>query len=178
MTVVHCAAQQEPLLPQILRRHSSQGRFRTRLLTMLLFAAAFLAARTPAQTRPIQLDDLAKITSVSARSPDGKTIACIVSRPNHHQDRSDRELVLIDITSGAPHALTHDRKGVGSPRWSPEGDRLAFEAMDISAKDPKLQLFVLPMSGGEARKLTDAPNGVEQFSWRPNGQDIAYVTSD
>ena len=180
MTVDHCAAQQEPLLPQILRGHSSQGRFRTRLLTMLLFAATFLAARTPAQTRPIQLDDLAKITSVSDPqiSPDGKSIACIVSRPNLEQDRSDRELVLIDITSGAPHALTHDRKGVGSPRWSPEGDRLAFEAMDISAKDPKLQLFVLPMSGGEARKLTDAPNGVEQFAWRPNGQDIAYVTSD
>jgi hypothetical protein len=32
------------------------------------------------------------------------------------------------------------------------------------------------MSGGDARKVTNAPNGVEQFAWRPNGMDIAYVT--
>jgi len=148
--------------------------------TLLLATIVFGAHSVSAQTRTLQLDDLTKITTVSDPqiSPDGKSIACVVSRINLEQDRSDRELVLIDISTGAPHALTHDRKGVGSPRWSPEGDRLAFEAVDTSSKEQKLQLFVLPMSGGEAKKITDAPNGVEQFAWRPNGQDFAYVTSD
>src|SRR5580704_11541590 len=166
------------------------------LMVALIFSAVALSAQTqapaqqqtsqqtPPQTPPparaIQLDDLLKIASVSDPqiSPDGKSIAFIVSRPNLDQDRSDRELLVIDIPSGVPRALTHDRRGVGSPRWSPEGDRLAFESMDSAAKDPKLQLYVLPMTGGEARKLTDAPNGVEQFAWRSNGQEIAYVTSD
>jgi dipeptidyl aminopeptidase/acylaminoacyl peptidase len=145
-----------------------------------LLSAAFLGETTAAQTRTIQLEDFTKITTVSDPqvSPDGKAIACIASRVNLEQDRSDRELILIDIATGVPHVLTHDRRGVGSPRWSPEGDRLAFVAQDAAAKDPKLQLFVMPMSGGEAKKITDAPNGVEQFAWRPNGQDIAYVTSD
>jgi dipeptidyl aminopeptidase/acylaminoacyl peptidase len=154
----------------------------SKIIPAALLFATFLAARAPAQTRTIQLEDLAKINTVSDPqiSPDGKSVACIVSRPNLEQDRADRELILIDITSGVPHVLTHDRKGVGSPRWSPEGDRLAFEAVDTAAKDkePKLQLFVMPMAGGEAKKITDAPNGVEQFAWRPNGQDIAYVSSD
>jgi len=156
-----------------------------------LFAAFSLPAQTPPtpsqapapttpQARTIQLDDFLKITSVSDPqiSPDGKSIAFVVSHLNLDQDRSDRDLLLIDIASGVPRALTHDRRGVGSPRWSPEGDRLAFEAVDTTAKEQKLQLYVLPMTGGEARKLTDVPNGVEQFAWRPNGQDIAYVTSD
>ena len=154
-------------------------------MTSKIIAAAFLlttllVTRAHAQGRTIQVDDFTRITTVSDPqiSPDGKSVACVVSRINLDQDRNDRELFLIDIASGVPHVLTHDRKGVGSPRWSPEGDRLAFEAVDTAAKEQKLQLFVLPMAGGEAKKITDAPNGVEQFAWRPNGQDIAYVTSD
>jgi dipeptidyl aminopeptidase/acylaminoacyl peptidase len=143
-------------------------------------SASLVALCASAQTRKIELSDFAKITSVfdPQISLDGKSIVFVVSRPNIEQDRSDRELVLMDIASGAQHVLTYDRKGVGSPRWSPNGDRLAFVAVDGSGKDAKPQVFVLPMTGGEARKLTDAPEGIEQFAWRPNGQDIAYVTSD
>jgi dipeptidyl aminopeptidase/acylaminoacyl peptidase len=179
MTLHRSAAQQEPFLLRGLRGASPASWFCVRFVVALLLLAGFFAGRASAETRTLQLDDLLKITTVSDPqiSPDGKSIACVVSRPNLEQDRSDRELVLIDITSGVPHVLTHDRKGVGSPRWSPEGDRLAFAALD-TAKEPKLQLFVLPMSGGEAKKITDAPRGVEQFAWRPSGQDIAYVTSD
>ncbi len=59
----------------------------------------FSGASLSAQTRHIELNDYAKITSVSDPqiSPDGKTIVLVVSRPNLDQDRSDRELVLTDI---------------------------------------------------------------------------------
>jgi dipeptidyl aminopeptidase/acylaminoacyl peptidase len=150
-------------------------------VSFALLAVALLAGRTAlAQTRHIELNDFAKITSVSDPqiSPDGKSIVFVVSRPNLEQDRTDRELVLIDIATGTQRVLTYERKGAGSPRWSPSGDRLAFVAAAGAAKDEKPQIFILPMTGGEARKITEAPNGVEQFAWRPDGQEIAYVTSD
>src|SRR5882757_10468229 len=152
-----------------------------RLFSLVLLAMALLASRPdPAQTRHIELNDYLKITSVSDPqiSPDEKSIVFVVSRPNLEQDRSDRELVLLDIATGAQHVLTYERKGVGSPRWSPTGDRLGFVAVDGTGKDAKPQVFILPMTGGEARKITAAPNGIEQFAWRPSGRELAYVTSD
>ncbi len=152
-----------------------------RFLFSILLVMALLAGRPAfAQSRHIELNDYAKITSVSDPqiSPDGKTIVFVVSRPNLEEDRSDRQLVKIDIATGAQHVLTYERKNVGSPRWSPTGDRLAFVAADGTGKDAKPQVFVLSMNGGEARRVTEAPNGIEQFAWRPNGQEIAYVASD
>jgi dipeptidyl aminopeptidase/acylaminoacyl peptidase len=156
------------------------GRRIALLVVLLLPLGALTALPAPAQTRHIELNDLTKIVSVSDPqiSPDGKTIVFVVSRPNLEKDRSDRELVKIDIASGKHHVLTYERQGVGSPRWSPSGDRLAFLAVEGTGKEAQPQIFILPMTGGEARKITDAPNGIEQFAWRPNGQEIAYVTSD
>jgi len=160
---------------------SWNGSPRIMLLVVLLLSIAFPSAvPLSAQARRIELSDFAKIVSVSDPqiSPDGKTIVIVVARPNVEQDRVDRELVQVDIASGTQHALTYERKTAGSPRWSPNGDGLAFTATDGTVKEAKPQVFVLSMTGGEARKITDAPSGIEQFAWRPNGQEIAYVTSD
>src|SRR5260370_26964455 len=84
-------------------------------LSLGLFGGASLFA----QMRHIELNDYAKITSVSDPqiSPDGRSIVFVVSRPNLEQDRSDRELVLIYIATGAQQVLNYERKEVGSPRW-------------------------------------------------------------
>src|SRR5262249_48177593 len=103
--------------------------------------------------------------------------ACVVSRRNLERDRSDRELVLLDIATGAQRVLTFDRQGAGSPRWSPTGDRLAFLAA-LGGGEEKQQVFVLSISGGEAKRITEAPKTVEQFAWKPDGREIAYVTAD
>ena len=132
------------------------------------------------QARRIQLADFGKAVSVSDPqiSPDGKSIVYVLSRMNMEQDRNDRDLVLHEIATATSRALTHDRKDVGSPRWSPAGDRIAFLAAVGPAKEEKAQIFVLSMSGGDALKITDVPSGIEQFAWRPVSGEIAYVTAD
>src|SRR5258708_36562312 len=88
---------------------------------------------------------LDKITRVADPqiSPDGKSIVVVVSHPNYVEDRYDADLVLVDVSSGRGRALTHDRRGISSPRWTPAGYRLAFLATSANAKP---QIFVMPMS--------------------------------
>jgi dipeptidyl aminopeptidase/acylaminoacyl peptidase len=167
------------------------------LLGFLLALAAFSLAPgdVEAQSNLLTLEDAGKIVHVSEPqlSPDGKSIVFVLGRPNLKDDRYDPSLVLIDVGSGAQRPLTYDRKGVASPRWSPSGDRIAFLAEAIakpeegaeksSEKPPKPpepseQIFVLPMNGGEAQQVTNAPLGVEQFTWSPDSREIAYVTPD
>jgi dipeptidyl aminopeptidase/acylaminoacyl peptidase len=151
------------------------------ILALLALAAP---GRARAQARKIELGDLQKIVNVSnpAISPDGKSIVIVVSRVNWDEDRYDSQLVLVDIGTGAQRPLTNIRKGLSSPQFSPSGDRLGFLAeTGRDAKEEKktaAQVFVLPMNGGEPQPITSAPLGVEEFAWRPDGRDIAYVTSD
>src|SRR5438552_4715191 len=101
-------------------------------------------------------------------SPDGKTIVAVVARPNYEDNRYDADLVLIDVASQKQRVLTHDRRGVSFPRWSPSGDRLAF----LATANGKPQVFIMPMDGGDALQITKGSTGVQQFAWRPDGETI------
>ncbi|HUM02050.1 MAG TPA: S9 family peptidase [Thermoanaerobaculia bacterium] len=149
-------------------------------VSLLLSASRPLAAADAPKGERFSLDDLAKIVRVSSPqiSPDGASIAFVVTRADVEKNRWVPELDLVDVATGARRVLTRDRKGVAHPRWSPSGDRLAFLAADGTEKDAKSQIWVLPMAGGEAQKVTAAPTGVQHFAWRPDGSALAFASED
>lgn len=139
------------------------------ILGLLLCLAAFGERLT--------LDKLDRIVRLAdpQLSPDSKTIAVVVSRANLDENRYDPQLVAIDTVSRAQRVLVRDRRGLASPRWSPDGGRLAFLALI----EGRAQVLALPMDGGgEAVQLTSSPKAVQQFAWSPDGGRIAYVTED
>jgi len=128
--------------------------------------------------KKFEITDYAKFVNITdpQLSPDGKSVVIVVSRPDYTQNRYNAELVLIDVVSGKKRSLTsQDRFSVSSPRWSPNGEQLAFISKAGSGKDALNQIFLLSMSGGEARQITKAPRGVQHFAWSPNSVDIAYA---
>jgi dipeptidyl aminopeptidase/acylaminoacyl peptidase len=127
---------------------------------------------------PFQLDDLQRLVRLSDPqfSPDGKSVAMVVSTPVWKTDKHDSRIDVVDVASGAKRTLTHDREDVSSPRWSPDGTRLAFLAKDDKTKQS--QIYVMPLAGGDAQRITDAKEGIDEFTWSPDGSRIAYITQD
>ncbi len=146
-----------------------------KLLAALLFGALFAPA--VAQTRRFSADDLPKIVRITDPqiSPDEKTVAVVVSRANMKEDRWDAEIAFIDIATGQSRVMTHDRLGVSSPRWSGNGDRLAYLAQDANKK---AQIFVLPLSGGDSVQLTHSKTSVSLVAWKPDGSALAFAAED
>ncbi|MGI9107364.1 MAG: prolyl oligopeptidase family serine peptidase [Pyrinomonadaceae bacterium] len=117
-------------------------------------------------------------------SPDGKLIAFTVSEWNRKENRRDSHIYLIAATGGAtPYKLTNGERGESAPQWSPDSTRIAFLAnRDAPRPDaisaPRSQLWVIPVGGGEAERVTEEEAGVAQFRWSPDGRQLAYVVRD
>ncbi|HET7458637.1 MAG TPA: S9 family peptidase [Gemmatimonadaceae bacterium] len=138
------------------------------------------APRAGAAARAFDLADLGRIVRVADPqiSPDGRSIAVVVSRADFDVDRWMPELVLVDVATGAQRQLVAARRGLTQPRWKPTGDRIAFLATEGDGKDAAAQLFVMPTAGGDARRVTSAAKGVQHYAWRPDGREVAFATAD
>jgi dipeptidyl aminopeptidase/acylaminoacyl peptidase len=144
------------------------------LITLCTQTSALAASRT------ITENDVARLVSLGSPvvSPDGTRAVLIVTRVNWNEDRRDRELVEVNLRTGAQRVLTYGRKGLSDPAYSPDGTRLAFIADAGSGDDAKSQVFVMPLDGGDARPVTNAKTGVDQYAWRPDGKALAYASTD
>lgn len=127
--------------------------------------------------RKFELGDLDKLYTLTDPqiSPDGKSILIVVSKPDTTINKKKSNVYKVDVATGTTQLLTYDRASLSSPRWSPLGNDIAFIAADAANKT---QIFVLSVNGGEAKKITNSPTGVQQFAWNPDASAFAFVQSD
>ena len=129
--------------------------------------------------KPIVATDLMKIATTGQIqiSPDGAKAIMTVARKgvkNENEYYYTRHLYLLDLLGkNEPTQLTFGDKMDNQPQWSPEGKQIAFVRTD----GEKSQLWLLPLSGGEAHVITKSENGATNPRWSPDGKMILYSSN-
>ena len=145
-------------------------------------AAALLLAGAPAlaaaaEKRPPTVDDLLKLRSASSPqiSADGLRVAYTVTAADFKEDAFVSQIWLATAATGETFQLTRGEKSSSSPRWSPDGQRLAFLS---SRAGDRNQVFAIRVAGGEAAQLTKSETAVSSFAWSPDGKTIAFTAPE
>lgn len=129
----------------------------------------------PETRRPIDIDDLYNLTFVADPniSPDGTRVAWVATTVDRDTN-GYRSSIWLAPRDGFddPYRFTGGTSKDTSPRWSPDGARLAF----LSDRSGKNQIWVIPSDGGEAWQVTDGPNAAGEIGWMPDGRAIFYTT--
>ena len=61
------------------------------------------------------------------------------------------------------------------PRYSPDGNTLAFLRPGADGPDSPRQVWTMPAHGGEAARLTNMATGVREFAWSPDSSRLVVV---
>lgn len=123
--------------------------------------------------RAVSPDDLYAITWIGDCdiSPDGERVAFVATRMDRESDSYRSAVWLVHTASGEPRQFTAGAKRDTSPRWSPDGQWLAF----LSERgEDKPQIAVMPAAGGESRLITNLPLGAGVPVWSPDSSQIAF----
>lgn len=138
-------------------------------LLLLLATAAF------AQKRPVTHEDiwLMKRVGEPIVSPDGRSVVFALTEPDYDAAKQTADLWVVPADGSAPpRRLTFTKAPEVGPVWSPDGTRLAFVTRREGDEAP--QVYVMPMSGGEAQRITNVPAGAGNPQWRPDGKAILF----
>lgn len=125
-----------------------------------------------AEKRRLVAEDLYKLVFVSDPqiSPDGKHIAFVRSHIDEKTKEYRSNIWMVPTDGGTPRQYTSGATTDNSPRWSPDGTKIAF----LSDRGQGKQIYVMPTTGGEAAQITRLRWGAGTPIWSPDGTKIAF----
>ena len=146
------------------------------LFALLLSATAvpLLAAAPDGPERGFTGLDLFKLEGATDPqiSPDGSQVAYVRKSADIMTDKMRPGIWLIDVKTGRHRPVLTGTGAAMSPRWSPDGRRLAY--VSAEGESPP-QLHVLWLDSGATAKVTGLPQSPSNLAWSPDGKSIAYV---
>jgi dipeptidyl aminopeptidase/acylaminoacyl peptidase len=139
-----------------------------RLATLAAFVFALTFAAS-AQTA-FNFADMMQIKRVGSPqlSPDGRTVAFTVGTVDVAANRTVNQIYTVGIDGASLKQVTNGPSSSSSPRWSPDGKRLAFVTGG--------QIWTMEPDGDDRKQVTRISTGASGPVWSPDGKWIAFVS--
>ena len=131
------------------------------------------------------IDDICGFLQLSDAqlSPDGKVVAFVVGDSYVSDAKLPKANIwMVSADAGEAKSLTSGPRSDAAPRWSPDGQWLAF--LSDREEDGLYQLYLLPRKGGEARRLgrvegtIPTTRSLNCLQWSSDGQGLLFLMTD
>ena len=157
--------------PNSARRLGAHASRAARLLPLFV-SFVLLIVPLGAARHALTFDDFIGLDVVSdpQLSPDGSTVAFVVTDYSLEANRGNNSIWLVGVTGGEPRRLTAGAGSDSQPRWSPDGRQIAF----VSDRGGEPQIYLISLSGGEARKASSLKMAPANLCWSPDGRSLAF----
>ena len=147
-------------------------------LKALLLSAIFLPGLALAQDESLPAFDGMDVfdlewVSDPQVSPDGNSVVYVRRSNDIMSDRTRSRLWRIDADGQNHRPLLSSTENAASPRWSPDGTRLAF----VSSSTGSSQIHLRWMDNGDVAVVTHLQSSPSSLSWSPDGKWLAFTMS-
>lgn len=145
-------------------------RFLVAIGLSVISVIVFTSLATAQQTTPYSVEDLLKIRRVGdpQLSPDGKLVAFTIGDVNVDANRTVTQIYVMSNAGGEMKQLTSGTASSTSPRWSPDGKKIAYATGD--------QIWVMEPDGDNKEQVTKISTGASGPVWSPDGNWLAFVS--
>ncbi len=142
-----------------------------RIALVLLAAASLL----PAQKQPFTIDALLQVARISepVLSPDGKTVAFTVERPDVAKNTRPKQIYVVAV-DGITAPVQISKEGSNQrPRWTPDSKRIIF----VSSRTGVNQVWSMNPDGSDPKQITTIATAASGVLVSPDGKRVVF-TSD
>ncbi|HLU05542.1 MAG TPA: DPP IV N-terminal domain-containing protein, partial [Woeseiaceae bacterium] len=139
--------------------------------SLVLFAFSLTATVAAAAPKFSALDVFQlEYASDPQISPDGQQVVYVRQTNDIMTDSTRSNLWIVDSDGENHRPLLSGRSDYSSPRWSPDGSRIAY----LSDAEGSQQLYVRWMDTGQTALVTNLQKSPQSLSWSPDGSMLAF----